>query len=111
IIPNGTDAPVERIDPRVSLYASVTRQLSNGMQFYPDQCMTRAEALLSYTLWPAMAAFQERELGSIEVGKRADLALWDRDLFTCEPKEILDAQVNATILNGEVVYGDVSASK
>jgi predicted amidohydrolase YtcJ len=111
IIPNGTDAPVERIDPRPSLFASVTRRLSNGMQFYPDQCMTREEALLSYTLWPAMAAFQERELGSIEVGKRADLALWDRDLLKCEAEDILTAQVKATILNGEIVYGKIESAK
>ena len=104
IIPNGTDAPVERIDPRVSLFAAATRKLSSGMAFYPEQCMTRGEALLSYTLWPAIAAFQERELGSIEVGKRADLVLWDRDLLTCPPEDMLDAIVTKTILGGKVVY-------
>lgn len=104
IIPNGTDAPVERIDPRVSLYAAVTRRLSNGEAFYPEQCMTRKEGLLSYTLWPARAGFQERELGSIEVGKRADLVFWDRDLLRCEPEQILDAQVEMTVLDGKIVY-------
>lgn len=59
IIANGTDAPVESIDPRVSLYASVTRQLPDGSQFYPEQCMTREEALLSYTRWAARAGFQD----------------------------------------------------
>lgn len=104
IIPNGTDAPVERVDPRVSLYAAVTRKLSNGEVFYPDQCMTRAEGLLSYTLWPAISAFQERKLGSIEIGKRADIVLWDRNLVTCPAEEILDAKVRMTILGGNVVY-------
>lgn len=100
IIPNGTDAPVERIDPRVSLYASITRMLPNGEVFYPEQCLTRAEALLSYTLWPAIAAFQESELGSIEVGKRADLVMWDVDLLTCEPSQILEANVNRVWIGG-----------
>ncbi|MFN3192625.1 MAG: amidohydrolase [Aureliella sp.] len=104
IIPNGTDAPVELIDPRASLYASVTRQLKNGMQFFPEQCMTREEALLSYTIWPAYAAFQERELGSIEVGKRADFVLWDTDLVECPAEEILTAEVQATYLAGERVF-------
>ncbi|MEM8733677.1 MAG: amidohydrolase family protein, partial [Planctomycetota bacterium] len=104
IIPNGTDAPVELIDPRASLYASVTRQLKNGMQFFPEQCMTREEALLSYTIWPAVAAFQERELGSIEVGKRADFVLWDTDLVECPVEEILTAEVQATYLAGERVF-------
>jgi len=53
IIPNGTDAPVDQIDPRASLYAAVMRQLPSGTTFYTEQCMTRSEALLSYTLWPA----------------------------------------------------------
>ncbi len=104
IIPNGTDAPVERVDPRVSLYAAVTRKLTGGELFYPDQCMTRAEGLLSYTLWPAISAFQERKLGSIEIGKKADIVLWDRNLLTCPAEEILDATVRMTVLDGNVVY-------
>ncbi len=104
IIPNGTDSPVERVDPRVSLYAAVTRQLSNGEQFYPQQCMTRREALLSYTLWPAVASFQETKLGSIEPGKRADLVLWDTNLLTCEPSQILDAQAKQVWIDGILRY-------
>jgi hypothetical protein len=104
IIPNGTDAPVERVDPRASLYAAVTRQLPNGNTFYPEQCMTRREALLSYTLWPAMAAFQEKELGSLEVGKLADLVLWNTDLLTCKPTDLLTAKVELTVLAGEIVF-------
>lgn len=104
IVPNGTDAPVERVDPRVSLYASVTRQLANGEAFYPDQCMTRQEALLSYTLWAAQAGFQEQQLGSLEVGKSADIVVWDTDLLRCAPEELLTAQVEQTFLAGRRVY-------
>ena len=104
IIPNGTDAPVERVDPRLSLYAAVTRQLPSGDVFYSKQCMTRQEALLSYTLWPARAAFQEKQLGSLEKGKRADLVLWDTDLLNCKPAEILTANVELTIVAGAIVY-------
>ena len=104
IIPNGTDAPVERVDPRLSLYAAATRQLPSGDVFYSMQCMTRQEALLSYTLWPARAAFQEKQLGSLEKGKRADLVLWDTDLLNCKPTEILTANVELTIVAGAIVY-------
>ncbi len=103
IVPNGTDAPVERVDPRASLFAAATRQLSSGEVFYVQQCMTREETLLSYTLWAARAAFQESELGSLEVGKRADLVLWDTDLLKCKPADMLAANVKLTILAGKVV--------
>ncbi|MDX1929549.1 MAG: amidohydrolase [Pirellulaceae bacterium] len=104
IIPNGTDAPVERVDPRASLFAAATRQLPSGDVFYASQCMTRKEALLSYTLWPAVAAFQDSELGSLEVGKRADLVLWDVDLLKCDPADMLKANVELTILAGKVAH-------
>ncbi len=104
IIPNGTDAPVEKIDPRVSLYAAVTRRIADGSQFYPKQCMTRREALLSYTLWPAIASFQEEHIGSLDVGKLADIVIWDRNLLSCDAEDILKAEVIDTILGGKVVY-------
>ncbi len=66
--------------------------------------MTRREALLSYTLWPAIAAFQERELGSIEVGKRADFVVWDKDLLECPPEELLTANVVTTWIDGKERY-------
>ena len=95
---------MERVDPRASLYAAVTRQLASGDQFYPNQCMSREEALLSYTLWPARAAFQEKQLGSLEKGKMADLVMWDTDLLHCKPLDILTAKVELTILAGSIVY-------
>ena len=104
IVPNGTDAPVEKVDPRVSIYAAATRQLASGDTFYPKQCMTREEALLSYTLWPARAAFQEKKLGSLEKGKMADLVMWDTDLLNCKPSEILTANVELTMLGGSIVH-------
>ena len=104
IIPNGTDAPVELIDPRLSLHASLTRRMPNGETFFPEQCMTRREALLSYTLWPAIAAFQEQDLGSIEVGKRADFVIWDTDLLDCPPDAILTAKVLSTWIDGQQRY-------
>jgi predicted amidohydrolase YtcJ len=104
IIANGTDAPVERVDPRASLYAAVTRQLANGNQFYPEQCMTRAEALLSYTLWSAKACFSEENVGSLEPGKLADFVIWDTNLLDCDPKQILTAKVLTTYVNGKPVF-------
>ena len=105
IIPNGTDAPVELADPRVSLFASVTRQQPNGVAFFPEQCMTRREALLSYTLWPAIASFQDKELGSITPGKIADFAVWDTNLLECEAQKLLTAKVLSTWMSGKQVYG------
>jgi predicted amidohydrolase YtcJ len=104
IIPNGTDAPVELVDPRVSLFASVTRQQPNGVAFFPEQCMTRREALLSYTLWPAIASFQDKNLGSITPGKLADLAIWDTNLLECAPQQLLAAKVLSTWVAGKQVY-------
>ena len=100
IIANGSDAPVERVDPLACMDAAVTRRLPDGIAFYPEQCMTREEALLSYTLWPARAAFQERDLGSIEVGKRADLVIWDTDLLGCPPEAIRKAKATRVWLGG-----------
>ncbi len=63
VIANGTDAPVERIDPLAGFYASVTRDMGSGQAFYPEQCMTREQALRSYTLDAAYAAFEEGTQG------------------------------------------------
>ena len=66
--------------------------------------MTRAEALLSYTLWNAYAAFEENEKGSLTPGKVADIAVFDRDLLRCPVDELPQAQATYTILGGKVVY-------
>src|ERR1039457_4561614 len=73
IVGNGTDAPVEDVSPLASFYASVSRRLKDGTVFYPDQRMSRVEALKSYTVNNAYAAFEEKLKGSLEVGKLADI--------------------------------------
>ena len=105
VIANGTDAPVEKVDPLPSLYASVTRRrVDNGMVFFPEQSMTREEALRSYTIDAAYAAFEEDIKGSLEIGKLADIVILDTNLMTCQPEEILDAEVLYTLIGGDVKY-------
>ena len=104
---NGTDAPVEDVDPVKSFYASVTRQDESGRPpggFDPDQRMTREEALRSYTLDAAYGTFTERDLGSIEVGKLADFTVLSADIVTVPDAEILNARVTHTIVDGKVRY-------
>jgi predicted amidohydrolase YtcJ len=102
---NGTDAPVEDVDPVKSFYASVTRQSEKGEPpggFEPDQRMTREEALRSYTLEAAHGSFREKDAGSIEAGKLADLTVLSRDLLAVPDAEILKAEVLYTIVDGRV---------
>jgi predicted amidohydrolase YtcJ len=105
VVANGTDAPVEDVDPIPSFYASVTRKrIDNGMEFFTEQSMTREEALYSYTLGNAYAAFEEDIKGSIEIGKLADLTIMSQDLINCSDEEILNSEVLFTIINGVVKY-------
>jgi len=104
VIANGTDAPVEDVDPLPSFYASVTRKMKNGETFFPDQKMTRQEALKSYTLNGAYAAFEETIKGSLTPGKLADITVFSKDIMTCPEDEILKAEVVATIVGGKVLY-------
>lgn len=104
VINNGTDVPVERIDPIASFYASVSRQLADGSIFYPEQLMTREEALRSYTLNNAFAAFEEDLKGSITVGKLADLAVLSQDIMTVPLEEIPSTRIDLTVVGGEVRY-------
>jgi hypothetical protein len=104
VIANGTDTPVEDIDPIVSFHSSVTRLTADGTAFFPEQRMTREEALESYTLAGAYAAFEEGSKGSLTPGKLADIAVLSRDIMTVPDEEILDARVDLTILGGRVVY-------
>lgn len=104
-IANGTDSPIERVDPFANLYAAVTRKrVGEDKAFYPAQILTRQQALDSYTKWNAYSAFQEDEKGEIAVGKLADLVILDTNLLTCEPEDILDTKVLYTIIGGEVKY-------
>lgn len=105
IIANGTDAPVEDVDPLKSYYASVSRKIeSSGVAFFPEQKMTREEAIYSYTLGNARAAFEEKFKGSLSEGKVADIVIVSKNLITCEEQEILDAKVLYTIVDGKVKY-------
>ncbi len=104
VVTNGTDAPVEDVDPIASFYATVTRKLKDGSSFYPDQRMTRAEALRSYTYNAAYAAFEEGSKGTLTVGKLADVTVLSRDIMTIPEQEIRDARTDLTIVGGTVLY-------
>jgi predicted amidohydrolase YtcJ len=101
---NGTDVPVEDVDPIANFHASVTRMLADGSAFYPRQKMTRDEALRSYTVNAAYAAFEEDIKGSLAVGKLADVTVLTRDILTVPDDEIRSAKVAYTIVGGKVVY-------
>lgn len=104
---NGTDAPVEPVNPFASFYASVSRKTLAGKPeggYEPAQKMTRQEALKSYTLWPAYGAFIDNRLGSIAKEKMADFTILDRDIMTIPEEEILKTKVEMTVIGGEVVY-------
>jgi predicted amidohydrolase YtcJ len=104
VVGNGTDAPVEDVDPIASFHASITRKLADGATFYPDQRMTRAEALKSYTWNNAWAAFEEDVKGSLAPGMLADIAVLSKDIMTIPEDEIPTARVAMTIVGGKVVY-------
>jgi predicted amidohydrolase YtcJ len=104
VVSNGTDAPVEDVDPIPNFYASVTRKLGDGSTFYPDQRMSRAEALRSYTLNAAYAAFEESSKGSLSAGKLADIVVLSADILTIPEEEIKAARVDYTIVGGKVLH-------
>lgn len=105
-IVNGSDAPVERISPVASFYASVTRRMPGvgGPDFFAEQAMTRQEALLSYTLWAAYGAFEEHLKGSLAPGKFADFTIWSQDLMSCPVDQIPSTTVLATIVGGRIGF-------
>lgn len=106
-IVNGTDVPVEPLNPIASFYASVSRKTLKGLPeggYEPEQKMTRDQALKSYTLDAAYGAFEEDIKGSITPGKLADFTIYDQDLMTVPESDVLKTQVVMTIFNGKVVY-------
>lgn len=107
VVTNGTDVPVENIDPIASYYATVSRKLSDGAVFFSDQRLTREQALQSYTLNNAVAAFQEDRLGSLTVGKLADITVLSKDILTIDEEEIPETEVLYTIVGGKVLYENV----
>lgn len=104
VVTNGTDVPVEDINPFNCYYAAVTRKTNTGQAFYPDQCMTREEAIYSYTMANAYAAFEEKDKGSLELGKYADIVVLSNNLITCREEDIKNTKVIATIVGGKVKY-------
>ncbi len=105
VVNNGTDAPVEDVDPLPSFYASVTRRRADtGLIFFPEQKMTRKEAIYSYTLANAYSAFEENEKGSLAKGKLADITVLSNDLLNCPEEEILKTKVVMTMVGGRVKY-------
>ena len=104
VVTNGTDAPVEDVDPIASYYATVTRKAKDGKVFYGDQKMSRMEALRSYTMSNAFAAFEEDTKGSLSPGKLADITVLTKDITTVPDDEILTAKVAYTIIGGKVAY-------
>ncbi|HEY6219168.1 MAG TPA: amidohydrolase, partial [Gemmatimonadaceae bacterium] len=107
IIPNGSDFPVEAVNPLLSFHSAVARQDAANWPpsgWFPEQRMTREEALESMTLWPAYAAFQEQVMGSLTVGKFADFVILDRDIMTVPDSEILSTNVLATYIAGRAVF-------
>jgi len=106
-IVNGTDVPVEPLNPIPSFYASVSRKTLKGMPeggYEPEQKMTREQALKSYTLDAAYGAFEEDIKGSITAGKLADFTIYNQDLMTVDEAEILNTEVVMTIFDGKIVY-------
>ena len=107
VIANGSDFPVEEPNPMLGFYAGLTRQAPSGEPaggWMPDERLSRDETLKSFTWNAAYAAHAEKDLGSLEVGKLADLVILDKNVMTADPKEILTARVVFTIIGGEVVY-------
>ncbi|MEO7823008.1 MAG: amidohydrolase [Gemmatimonadaceae bacterium] len=107
VIPNGTDFPVEYVNPLLTFHAAVTRQDQAGTPaggWYPDQKMTREEALQSMTIWAAYAGFQESVMGSITPGKYADFVVLDRDIMRVPDGDILKTRVLSTWIGGKLVY-------
>ena len=104
IVSNGTDTPVEDVNPIASYYASVSRKLKDGTVFYPAQRMSREEALRSYTSNAAYAAFQEDSKGSLALRKLADITVLSQDILTIAEDEIPSTQVEYTVLGGKILY-------
>ena len=104
VVGNGTDAPVEDVSPLASYYASVSRKLKDGSRFFPDQRMSREEALKSYTINNAFAAFEEKLKGSLEAGKLADITVLSKDILTIPEDEIPATDIVYTIVGGKVNF-------
>ncbi|MEL6820937.1 MAG: amidohydrolase family protein, partial [Calditrichota bacterium] len=104
LVINGTDAPVEDIDPLANFYSSVTRKPAGWPPFYPAQSMTRIEALRAYTIDAAKSVFEDDIKGSLSVGKLADITVLSQDILTVPNEALLDTKVLHTIVGGEILF-------
>lgn len=106
-VTNGTDAPVEDVAPIPNFYAAVSRRMKNGQTFYPEQRLTRMEALRSYTIENAYAAFEENIKGTLKPGMLGDVTVLSKDILTIPEEEIPTAKVEYTIVGGKIAYQSV----
>ena len=107
IICGGSDAPVERGEPMIEFYAAVARKSIKGESgdgWHPEQAVSREQALSMFTIWPAYAAFEENEKGSIEVGKLADFTVLSQDIMKIPEPKILKTRAEMTIIGGDIVH-------
>jgi len=107
IICGGSDAPVERCEPMIEFYAAVARKSikgESGEGWHPEQAVSREQALKMFTIWPAYAAFEEKDKGSIEVGKLADFTVLSQDIMKIPGPEILNTRCTGTVIGGEIVF-------
>ena len=114
IICGGSDAPVERGEPMIEFYAAVARKSIKGESsdgWHPEQAVSHEQALKMFTIWPAYAAFEENDKGSIEVGKLADFTVLSQDIMKIPKPEILNTRCAMTIVGGEIVYTSAPKDK
>ena len=107
LIAAGSDAPVERGEPMIEFYAAVARKSQDGFSapdWHPEEAVTREQALKMLTRWPAYAAFQEQEKGSIAVGKLADLTILSEDIMKIPEPDILRTRCLMTVVGGEILF-------
>ncbi len=107
IIAGGSDAPVERGEPMIEFYAAVARKSIKGESsegWHPEQAVSREDGLKMFTIWPAYAAFEEKDKGSIEVGKLADFTVLSQDIMKIPEMEILETRNEMTVIGGEIIY-------
>ena len=107
IIAGGSDAPVERGEPMIEFYAAVARKSIQGFSgegWHPDEAVSRDQALKMFTIWPAYAAFEENDKGSLEAGKLADFTVLSNDIMKIPEPEILKTRCKMTVIGGEIVF-------
>jgi predicted amidohydrolase YtcJ len=107
VIPNGSDFPVEQVNPLISFHAAIARQDAQNWPaggWFPEQKMSRDDALRSMTIWPAYAGFQEQSMGSLTAGKLADFVILDTDIMRVPSEMVMKTRVLSTWVGGKAVF-------